>query len=88
MQCSCSSWFLTRPDGKPVHFLAHEWNHFCFSFDATTSHVRVAVNGKPTNVDHVEPRLRDVDLPEDILSKGNFTNYGIPTATMKRAGYN
>ena len=60
---------MTRPDGKPVHFRAHEWNHFCFSYDYQTKFVRVTVNGGLTNINHVDEQLRDVQLPEDLLSK-------------------
>lgn len=49
--------------------MAHEWNHFCFSYDAQTKHARVTVNGEATNVNHVEERLANVTLPKDLLSK-------------------
>ena len=68
-----SSWFLTRPGNasqpEPVQFRAHEWNHFCFAFDAPSASARVIVNGEETNVAGRYEELVAVNLPDDFLDQ-------------------
>ena len=44
-----------------------KWTHVCLSFDKDKSHIALAKDGKITNINFVDERLRNVMLPLDFL---------------------
>ena len=60
---------IDKETKNPEIFKTHEWNHVCFSYNYTDKYVRFVVNGALTNIDSVDPRLENVNLPSDLLDR-------------------